>query len=233
MSIFKDAVDKTKKKAAELIENARIAAEKKEAEDRKRREEKERLFKESFPHKFMLSIWENAIFSTKEVDWAKQMKCSFVMTNIDDIPVYVSWEDAWLGRDKQIVLNSQKEIIGYVRKHFFNLGFPFVKERRGCTVKIAETKEKFRFTTYLSFGDREFGGTGTITGETVYELNGVGKNKDTKEFKVKKGKKNIIHIFNGSPNDGFLVKRYIVGYDNEADEKLAVLCGLAVRMIME
>lgn len=228
MGILKDTVGKTKKLAANMIDTAKEAAQKKIEEDRNRREEKERQFKESFPYKHMLTIREKNIFSSKESGlWEEITNESYVITDADEKPVYIAKEGFWLGSYNYRITNLEKKVIGHVRRHLINFGYPFVKERHGCTVKVAETNEKFRLTTYLSFKEREFGGT-----ERAYKVTCKDKKKLAKEFKITKGNKKIAHIYKVSSDDGFLASRYIVGYDNENDENIAVLNSLAIHLIM-
>lgn len=227
MSLLRKAVDKTKETAAKMIDNAKEVAQKKAEEDRKRREEKERQFRSSFPYKYMLSIRKLNAVSAKHANlWVEVKNSAFLISDCNEVPVVVAQEDFWLGEYKYKVSNCNGQLLGTVRKHFFNFGFPFVKDRHGCTVKVAGTNERFRFTTCLSFGDREFGGT-----ENPYELMGVGKSKNPKVFYVKKGRKNVLYICKVSWNEGFFDDRYIVGYDELNDGALAVLCGLAVRLL--
>lgn len=224
-----NAVSKTKKFATNMIDTAKEATRQKIEEDRKRREEKERQFKEAFPYQHMLTIREKNIFSTKESNlWEQITNESYVITDENEKPVYIAKEDFFLGSYKYKVTNSDKKVIGHVRRHYFNFGFPFVKERHGCTVSVAETNERYRLTTYLSFKEREFGGS-----DGAYTVTCKDKKEFAKEFKVLKDNAKIAHIYKVSSDDGFLASRYIVGYDNKKDEVLAVLNGLAIHMITQ
>ena len=226
MGIITTAIGKTKKIAADMIDATKVAVQKKIEEDRRRREEKERQFIESFPYKYMLTIREKSLFSTLENDlWEKITNESYVITDADENAAYIAKEGLCLGSYNYKVTNSEKKVIGYVRRHLFNFGFPFVKERHGCTVKLVNTNQKFRLTTYLSFNEREFGGT-----EFAYRVSC--KDKYAKEFKILDGNRKIAHIFKVSSDDGFLANRYIVGYDDKKDEEIAVLISLAVHFII-
>jgi len=68
MSILKDTINKTKKLATNIIDNAKEAAQKKLEEEKKRREEKERIFWEKFPYENALIIKDDNDFFRKEGD---------------------------------------------------------------------------------------------------------------------------------------------------------------------
>ena len=228
MGIIKNTIGKTKKAAIDMINAAKEAAQKKAEEDKKRREEKERRFFETFPYRYMFTLREKNLFSSKERDlWEQITDKSFVVRAGDVRATYIAKEGFWLGSYRYKVTDSEKRTIGYVRRHLMNFGYPFVKERRGCTVKVAGTKEKFRLTSYLSFKVREFGGT-----VGAYEITCDRDKQYAKEFEITKENKKIAHIYEASPDDGFLTHRYIVGYDDKKDENIAVLISLAIHLIM-
>ena len=216
-----------KKFTVNMANKAKEAAQKKLEEDRKRREEKERKFKETFPYKHMLTIREKNIFSSKESGlWEAITNESYIITDGDEQPVYIAKEGFWIGSYKYKVTNSEKQVIGHIRRHLFNFGFPFVKERHGCTVRVSETNKKYRLSTYLSFGDREFG----ITDE-IYTIK-CNEAKHPKEFRIIQKNTQIAHIYKVSSDDGFLANRYIVGYNDIKDEAAVVLNSLAIHFIM-
>lgn len=222
-----NTANRTKSLAANMLNAAKEAARQKREEERKRREEKERNFKETFPYQHMFTIREKNIFSSKESDlWEQITKESYVITDENEKPIYIAKESFWLGSYYYKVTNSDKKVIGYVRRHLFNFGFPFVKDRHGCTVRVVETNERYRLTTYMFLKEREFGGS-----DGAYSVTCKDKKEFAKEFKVSKGNNQIAHIYKVSYDDGFLASRYIVGYDNKDVEHLAVLNGLAIHLI--
>ena len=75
---------------------------------------------------------EKNIFSTKESNlWEQITNESYVITDENEKPIYIAKEGFFLGSYKYKVTNSDKKVIGHVRRHCFNFGFPFVKERHG------------------------------------------------------------------------------------------------------
>lgn len=226
MGITKGTANKPKKRA-NLLEAAKLAAQQKIEEDKKLREEKEKQFLETFPHKYMFTLRDKGLIPTKESGlWEPITSFSYVIKDAGQKAIYIAKEGFWTGDYNYKITNSEKTVIGYIRRHFFNFGFPFVKNRHGCTIKIAETNQKFRLTTHIFFNEREFGGT-----EGAYKVTCKNKAILAKEFKVTRGRKNIAKIYRVSPDEGFLTNRYIVGYDDMQHEHVAVLISLAIHLI--
>lgn len=127
------------------------------------------------------------------------------------------------------ITDAQKNEIGRIRGHNFNFGWPFVKDRRGCTIKLISTNEKFRLTTYLSFGERYFGGT-----EGSYHVScKVDKYKIPYEFKVTKDGRKIAHMYRKKLSNDFTFDGHIIGYDKKDDENVAVIISLAISLILK
>lgn len=223
-----NTVEKAKKLTTNLIDSAKETARQKKEADRKRREEKERHFKETFPYQYMLTIREKNIFSSKESGlWEQITSDSYVITDADEKPVYIAKESLLVGSYKYTVTDSDKKVIGHIRRHLFNFGFPFVKDRHGCTVRVAKNNERYRLTTHMFLNEREFGGL-----YSTYSVRCKDKKEFPKEFMILKGNKEIAHIYSLSSDDGFLASRYIIGYNDKNNEILTVLNSLAIHLVI-
>lgn len=228
MGVLKDVAKVTKQKAGELAEKAKAEVERKKEEERLRKEENERKFRESFPFQRMYNIRKDT--KQKPEYWEKVTNHTYVVTDENEKPIYIAKENFWIENYRFKVTNSDKEVVGFIRKHLFNFGFPFVKERKGCTIKLADNSFKARLTTYISFNKREFGGTeGTISvvlentdklgSENIYKVSKSGSNK------------NFSKVYRIRSDEGFFKDRFVVGFDNEEDAILATLIAIGINMI--
>lgn len=228
MGLLKDVAKATKQKANEIAEKAKAEAERKKEEERLRKEENERKFRESFPFKRMYNIRKDT--TQKPEYWETLTHHSYVVTDENENPVFIAKENFWIENYRFKVTNSNKEVVGYIRKHLFNFGFPFVKDRKGCTIRLADNSFKARLTTYVSFKEREFGSTeGTIS----VKLENKDKLGREKVYKVSKNgsNKKFSKVYRIRSDEGFFKDRYVVGFDDEEDAILATLVAIGINMI--
>ena len=225
MGLLKKAVEATTQKASELAAKAKAEAERKKEEERLRKEENERKFRESFPFKHMYEIKSGSV----DIPGGYKRKAYFV-TNEEGATVFTARGTFWMENYHFMVLDAENKTVAHVRKHLFNFGWPFVKERSGCTVTLVEGNVKEQITTYLSFKEREFGGTGELVSIKLEEKDKLGREKIYKVSKKGSDRK-FSKIYRVRSDEGFFSSKYIVGFDEESDALLASLVALAVNTI--
>lgn len=200
------------------------AAEKKIKEEKKKRQEEERKFFEQFPYKNMCIIRQKDSISVDLVLWEVLERDYYVIYDKKDVPIYIAKGTTMMGKHHFVVTDSEKQMVGNVKKALINIPLPFMKERKSCSIEV-EGKEAFELETYISFHERKFD----------LDKKGLEIEVDSKEkeFQVKKGnrKKPIIHIYKRRSDEGFLMDKYVVGFDNEKDKILAILLTIGIDTI--
>lgn len=228
MGLLKKAVKATAQKANELAEKAKAEAERKKEEERLKKEENERKFRETFPFKRMYDIRKDT--TQKPEYWEKLTRNTYVVTDEKEQPVYIAKENFWIENYLFEVTDANKKVVGHIRKHLFNFGWPFVKERRGCTIWLADKSFRARLTTYVFWGEREFGSTENTVSVKLESKDKFGREKVYKVSKAKSNKK-FSKVYRIRSDEGFFKDRYIVGFDEEDDAVLASLVAIAINMI--
>lgn len=200
------------------------AAEKKVNEAKKKRKEEERKFFEQFPYKNMCIIRQKDSISVDLVLWEVLERDYYVIYDEKDVPIYIAKGTTMMGKHHFIVSNSEKKVVGKVKKALFNIPMPFMKERKSCSIEI-EGNEAFELETYISFRERQYdiGRKGLV----------IEIDSKEKEFRVKRNsrKKPIIHIYKRRSDEGFFMDKYVVGFDDEKDKILAILLTIGIDTI--
>lgn len=228
MGLLKKVAEVTSQKASELAEKARAEAERKKEEERLRKEENERKFRENFLYKRMYYIKKDT--KQKPEYWEKLTRNTYVVSDENEQPVYIAKENYWIENYRYKITDSNKKTVGYIRKHLINFGWPFVKERKGCTIWLADNSFKARLTTYISFGEREFGSTEDTISVKLEDKDKFGREK---VYRVSKADSNNVfsRVYRIRSDEGYFKDKYVVGFDNEEDSVLASLVAIAINMI--
>lgn len=132
-------------------------------------------------------------------------------------------ENTATNRDVLALLDARKHKLGYVKEHLIPMGVPlFEKEVKKCSVYIGEEKIA-ELKKFVSFGDLYF---------EDFEGNVEIKHNKGEDFRIYYGKKLIasLHDVPMTFKEGFEDK-YVIEYDDVADEIVAVLLVVALDII--
>lgn len=225
MGLLKKAVSATTQKANELAQKAKAENERKKEEERLRKEENERKFREKFPFTRMYQIKSGTV----EISGGYKRTAYFIIDEQGNT-VYTARGTFWMENYHFVFVDANKKTVAHIRKHLFNFGWSFVKERTGCTMWLEDKSFRARLTTYLFMKEREFGSTE----ETIsVKLEDIDKLKRDKVYKVSKHGcgYSFSKVYRVRSDEGFLSNKYIVGFNKEEDALLASLVAIAINTI--
>lgn len=137
-------------------------------------------------------------------------------------------EDTITDREILDLFDASGKKVGYVKEHLISTGIPlFEKEVKKCTVFLG--KEKIALLKkYISFGELEFD---VLEGGNLNENVKI-THQEGKNFKIYyKGK--LIATLHDCPRnfmDGY-VDKFVIEYENPADEVVVILLATAIDLI--